>query len=291
MRKNFILVSGGAGYLGQNLIKQLIKLNKNVISIDIKEFPFKHHHLKKITLNMTNYNHLHTKLKNLNISFIFHFAAISNIEYSVLNPKKTLNNNIFSTYNLLKIGNEKKIKKFIFASSIYTNSTQGSFYRISKICCEEIIEEYQRLFGLKYIIVRYGSLFGDLNFTNTINNIISLGLKGKTIIREGSGREIRNYISIDDAVSLTIKLLEEKYNKSYYNIIGNEKINFKKIIKIIKEHIPNLKIKYTNKIYNHHYIKSPYNKRKRLFYNLTINKKNYFKNNIKNYIDFSDKYK
>ena len=85
--------------------------------------------------------------------------------------------------------------------------------------------KYQRLFGLKYIIVRYGSLFG-IEFYKYHFNIVSLGLKGKTIIR-GSG-ESRNYISIDDTVSLTIKLLEQKYNKSYYNIIGNEKINFKK---------------------------------------------------------------
>lgn len=285
MKKNYILITGGVGYLGQNLVKNLLSKNYNLINIDIKKNPLSHKNLINIELNMIDYDQLFEKLNKFNISYIFHFAAISNIDFSVNNPKETLNNNIFSTYNLLKIGKKKNIQKFIFASSIYTNSVQGSFYRISKICCEEIIEEFKRLYSVDYAIIRYGSLFGDLGFSNTINNIIKLGLKGEKIKREGHGDEIRNYISIDDAANLTIKLLNKNFNKNYYNIVGCEKINFKKLIEIIKEQIPNLDITYTKKINKHHYIRSPYNKRIRKFYDLTINKKNYLKNNIKSYIE------
>ena len=285
MKKNYILISGGVGYLGKNLIKHLINLKYDIINIDLKKNPFNHKNLINIKLNMTNYDQIYEKLKKYNISYIFHFAAISDIDFSVSNPKKTLNNNIFSTYNLLKIGKKKNIQKFIFASSIYTNSIQGSFYRISKICCEEIIEEFKRLHNFDYTIIRYGSLFGDLNFSNTINNIIKFGLSGKIINRDGFGDEIRNYISIDDAVKLTIKLLNKNQNRKYYNITGCEKINFKKIIQIIKKEIPNLNIIYSKTTNENHYIRSPYNKSERKFYDLTVNKKNYFETEIKTYIN------
>ena len=100
MKKNYILVSGGVGYLGQNLIRQLLNENHNVINIDLIKNPLKHKNLINIELNMIKYDYIYKKLKKYDISHIFHFAAISNIDFSVSNPKKTLNNNIFSTYIL-----------------------------------------------------------------------------------------------------------------------------------------------------------------------------------------------
>ena len=285
MKKKYIIVSGGSGYIGSNLVKYLLINGHNVISLDLKKNYYNHKNLKKFIIDLTNYNKLKKTIDTFQITHIFHFGSISDIEFSVINPKKTINTNIFSTYNLLKIANLKNIEKFIFASSIYTNSIQGSFYRISKITCEEIIEEYNRLYNLNFIIIRFGSLFGDLSFNNTINNILNFGFAGKLIKREGNGAEIRNYISIDDAVKLSSKLLNKKYKNKYYNIIGNEKINFKNIINIIKSFIPDLSIEYSNSVNPHHYIKSPYNKKRKKFQTLTVNKKNYFKNEIKRYID------
>ncbi len=285
MKKKYILVSGGSGYIGSNLIKHLIDLNYLVISLDYRKNQFSHKNLIKFKIDITSFDKISKALKSYKISYIFHLGAISDIEFSVLNPKKTLNNNIFSTYNLLKIGTQKKINRFIFASSIYTNSSQGSFYRISKICSEEIIEEYHRLNKLDFTIVRYGSLFGDINFQNTINNVIKSAINRKCVLRQGNGTELRNYISIDDAVALTAKLISKKLIKKYYNIVGNEKMVFKDIIKIIKKELPNLKIKYSNISNPHHYLKTPFNKKEKKYYNLTINKKNYLKNSLKLYVD------
>ena len=285
MKKKYIVVSGGSGYIGSNLVRYFLDNDYNVISLDLKKNLENHKNLKKFIIDLTNYDKLKKTLDFYQVTHIFHFGAISDIEFSVSNPKKTLNINIFSTYNLLKIAKLKNIEKFIFASSIYTNSIQGSFYRISKITCEEIIEEYNRLYNLNFIIIRFGSLFGDLSYNNTINNILNLGLSGKLIKREGDGTEIRKYISIDDAIRLSSKLINKKYNNKYYNIVGNEKINFKKIINIIKSFIPNLNVEYSNVFNPHHYIKNPNNKKKKIYRTLTINKKNYFKKEIKKYIN------
>lgn len=283
--KNFILVSGGSGYIGSNLIKNLLKKNYYVINIDIKKTSFSHKNLVKITIDLNNYNLIYKSLKKYSISHIYHFAATSDIDFSVDNPKKTLNNNIFPTYNLLKIAELKKTKRFFFASTIYTNSSQGSYYRISKYCSEEIINEFYKLHGINFTIIRFGSLFGDLKFKNTINNLITSGQTNKAYHRQGSGKEIRNYIDIEDACEISASMIKKKNIKKYYNIIGKEPYSFKQIFKILKEYIPNLDVKYSKIDNNHHYIKTPFDKNIIKVHNISINKKNYFINSIKKYID------
>ena len=94
---------------------------------------------------------------------------------------------------------------------------------------------------------------------------------------------MRNYIDIKDATELTVNLINKRIIKSYYNIYGKESLSFKQIIEIIKNDIPNLKVNYSMIKNTHHYIKSPFYKKKNHFYNLSVNKKNYFATEIKKY--------
>ena len=84
-----------------------------------------------------------------------------------------------------------------------------------------IIQKY----GINYSILRYGSIYGVGSETkNAIYNLIYQGIK--KIIREGTGNEIRNYINVVDASNLTYEILK-KYENSYLNIIGKNKIKVK----------------------------------------------------------------
>ena len=85
---------------------------------------------------------------------------IADIGESKKKPIDTIETNIIGTANLLEGARINKIKKFIFASSVYVFSKYGSFYGKSKQACELLIEEYQNEFNLDYIHVRYGSLYG-----------------------------------------------------------------------------------------------------------------------------------
>ena len=101
---------------------------------------------------------------------------------------------------------KNNIKRFMFASSIYVFSEQGGIYRTTKQSCELLIENYSKKYGLKYTNLRFGSLYGPrANKFNFINNIIYQALNKRTMIRNGDGKEIRNYINVIDAAKYTLE--------------------------------------------------------------------------------------
>ena len=70
---------------------------------------------------------------------------------------ETVRNNILGTVNILELSKKYKVKRIIYASSIYSISVQGGFYRCSKKAAEDYIEEYYKRYGLNFTILRYGS--------------------------------------------------------------------------------------------------------------------------------------
>ena len=100
-------------------------------------------------------------------------GASPDISFSETNPIETLQTNTIGTCNLIEAALKNKVKKIIFASTIYVNSDKGSFYRISKQACENIIFEYSRLYNLNYTILRFGTLWGPRsNENNAIYNFL-----------------------------------------------------------------------------------------------------------------------
>ena len=73
---------------------------------------------------------------------------------------ETAKSNILGTVNALEISRKHNVKRFVYASTIYANSSEGGFYRCSKQSAEHFVEEYQRTYGLDYTILRYGSVYG-----------------------------------------------------------------------------------------------------------------------------------
>lgn len=90
---------------------------------------------------------------------------------AVKNPLKTIESNIIGNFNILECCRDKNINRYVFASSAYAMNDRGSFYGISKLASEKIIEEYYKLYALKYSIIRYGSVYSDRNFNTIIYTI------------------------------------------------------------------------------------------------------------------------
>jgi len=255
IKKKSIIVTGSDGFLGRKLVEKL-KKNNTVYGIDIKS-----KFTKSINIDLTNKKKLLNSFKNKKIDYIFHFGGISDIDFSVKNPDKTLKINIFSLINILNLALEKKINTIVFASSIYTYSNQGSFYKISKLACEEILYEFNRLYNLDYKIIRYGTVFGhDPDHKNSISKMVQQSRTTRKIVREGNGNELRKFIHIDDAINLTIKTISKKYSKfHYFDITGKKNYSIKNIVNKIKNNVPGIDALFTNHKNFHHYFSSPHN--------------------------------
>lgn len=277
-----ILITGGCGLIGSNFVKKIIKNNYHIIIIDNLSSGYLEN-LKKINLFSKNKKKIQffkldlNKKKNIekifinnSIDYIFHFAAFSNVEMSINNPNKILQNNINSTKNLIYYSKKYKIKNFIFSSSasVYGNvnfykNIEENFstnpinpYGKSKLKCENIIKKNFKNTNLNYCIFRYFNVVGK-HLSNKIKKSKNLNLfekinfciKFKKIFEiHGSnlgtldGTPVRDYIHIDDVVSAHNICLNNKRNKFWnnvYNIGYNKGISVLDIIleckKIFKE--------------------------------------------------------
>ncbi len=230
---NKVIVFGGSGFLGSHICDQLTDLNYDVTIFDKKKSKYLKRKQKIFIGDISNYTQVKRAIKNMN--YILHFAAVSDIEESNLDPIKTIKYNILGTANILEaMRKNNKIKKIIYASSIYARSKEGGFYSTSKRSSESLIENYSEKFNISFSILRFGSLYGiRANFFNPINNFIKQAIKFKKIVRIGDGSDIRNYINVKDAAKICIKILESKKKNKHYNILGNKRMMVKKIIGII----------------------------------------------------------
>jgi len=258
-KKNKIIVFGGSGFLGSHLCDLLNEKKFEITIYDIRKNRFNKKIKKFIKGNITD----RKKISEIatKYDYIFNFAGISDIEQANLNPIETINQNFLGTVNILEsIKNHKNLKRFVFASSIYAISSQGEFYSSTKRSCENIIENYSKKYGIKFSILRYGSIYGTrTNSLNAIYDFILQGIKNNKITRKGIGNEIRNYINVRDAAKVTHEILAKKYENKYINIIGKQKIKVKKVIKIISDKLKIKKIIFKKKLkVKYHYSKNPY---------------------------------
>jgi len=254
------LVTGGLGFLGSHLADELIKQNHSVTILD-KVSPISKLNKKIKFIKADLLNKKKTELAVRNQDIIFHYGGLSGINESMVNPLKTTEYNIIGTIRLLDLCLKYKIKRFIFASTVYVNSEQGSFYKSSKRAAEDFIEEYKKKYNLEFTILRFGTVYGlRASKENSIDKIIDVALKKKKIIYKGNKKNIREYVNVKDAAKIALKTMNKKYANKYVQITGNKKTSVVKALKIVKKELGfNSKIVFQNKKEAGHYVNSPEN--------------------------------
>ena len=178
MIKNFILVTGGAGYLGSHTIIELILKGYDVISIDnfSNSNSLVFDYIKKITdynvLNLNidlSLNNLDNIFHDVNILAVIHFAAFKSVPDSLSSPEKYYNNNIKSLLNILNFCIKRSISNFIFSSScsVYGDITElpvnelstvgepKSPYAHTKLIGEKMLHFYANTYKLNAVSLRY----------------------------------------------------------------------------------------------------------------------------------------
>jgi len=260
--KNQAIVFGGAGFLGSQVSLKLVELNYDVTVFDIARPSDK-------ILDPRKYNLIQGDILNLESirqavagkSIIYNFAGAADLEGSIQNPLKYLNLNIIGNANILQAASEEKaVHRFVYASSAYALSDKGAFYGASKLASEKIIEIYQKTLGINYTILRYGSVYGPwASNSNRIYKFIKEAIDSGAITFSGDGSEIREYIHVDDAAELSVKILEESGKNKSFILTGSERLTYKELLAFIREIIdPNLEIKILGKDYSGHYSYTPY---------------------------------
>ena len=253
------IVFGGSGFLGQYIVQELLSRKYKVTIFD-RSYP-KNKYLKNLNFikgDIQNKEKVVNAIKGKSI--VYNFAGISDIGDAMINPIKTSKINLIGTLNILEGCKKYKIKRFIFASTIYVLSRQGGFYKASKQSSELFIEEYNKIHNLNYTILRYGSIYGKgADPRNGISKIIYSALKKKRIVYGGTKRAVRNFIHVKDAAIASVNILNNNYKNKSVLITGSKNIKIIKLIKIIKKIFKNNKKVYFKRTpLMGHYDKNPF---------------------------------
>ena len=226
--KNSILVTGGAGFVGSNVVNTLIATTDyRIIVLDDLSTGFESNMLKSNKLefikgSVTDQNLLKEVVPM--VHSIVHMAA-KNIIVSTKNPREDFEVNIGGTLNILLLAREHGIKRVVYTSSasVYgnprylpINEDDGvntlSPYSVSKLAGENYCQAFYESFGLSTICLRYSNVFGinqspQNPYCGVISKFIESIAKGETPQVHGDGEQTRDFTYVDDTVSATIAAL------------------------------------------------------------------------------------
>ena len=228
------LVTGGAGFIGSHLIDRLINEGFEVRVLD----NFSTGKLENINAHLGNPRfHLFKgdirkrgTLKEVikGADYVFHLAAVADIELSMRKPKLVNEVNVTGTLNLLEESLNSNVEKFIFTSScavygepIYTPIDENhptnplSPYGVSKLAAEHYCRVFYEAYGLKTVVLRLFNVYGPRQERSPYRGVIAEFLKrlkkGEAPIIFGSGEQTRDFIYVADVIEALMLTLKNKF--------------------------------------------------------------------------------
>ena len=270
-----ILVTGGSGFLGSHVADALSQTGHTVTIFDKKKSKWIKPDQKMYVGDILNSKDLGRVIRGADV--VYHFAALANLGQALKEPIGTVKSNILGTVLALELCKKYKVKRFIHASTIYVNSTEGGFYRSSKKAAEDYVCEYKKIYGLNYTILRFGSLYGQRSDdTNGVKKIVKNAIQTGAVSYYGNRKSVREYIHVSDAARACVDVLKNKYKNKSIALTGKKKIKvsifLKKLSKMLKI---SKKIEFQNKKYTGHYIFNPLDykpqKGKKFIFKSTVN--------------------
>ena len=269
-----ILVTGGAGFIGSAVIRHIIQnTNNQVLNIDKLTYAGNLESLKEVDQNeryhfdqidICDAETLTNAFENFKPDLIMHLAAESHVDRSIDGPAEFITTNIVGTYTLLEVSrkywlslNEEKKQAFRFhhistdevygdlegTTDLFTETTSyapSSPYSASKASSDHLVRAWQRTYGLPTIITNCSNNYGPYHFPEKLIPLVILNaLDAKPLPVYGNGRQIRDWLFVEDHARALYKVVTEGVVGETYNIGGhNEKQNIevvKTICKILDE--------------------------------------------------------
>lgn len=228
------LVIGGSGFIGSHVADALSQAGYEVTIYDAKQSPYLRDDQKFVRGSTLNREQVESAIAGQD--YVYNFAGIPHLDVGLKYPIETVEQNILAPVITLEAASRSGVKRYIYASSIYVYSAGGGFYRCSKQAAELYIEEYQRLAGLNYTILRYGTIYGPrADDHNSIRRYLRQALRERKITLNGTGEEVREYVHVRDAAQSSVHILSDEYQNEHVVITGHHPMRYRDLLTMIRE--------------------------------------------------------
>ena len=242
------VVTGGAGFIGSNLVDKLIDDGHEVIIFDNYSTGKKENINPKAKFFLVDISHQpsfeNKTMKDVmtGVDVVFHLAALARVQPSIENPIEYHNTNVNGTLNLLKACVDYDVKRFVFSSSssVYgdveekdlptsedANLNPMSPYAIHKLIGEQYCKLFSELYGLETVCLRYFNVYGERQpiegaYTLVMGVFAQQLLNGKPMTIRGDGEQRRDFTYVGDVVDANIRCMDYplELNGDVFNI-GN----------------------------------------------------------------------
>ena len=257
MKKN-ILVTGGLGFIGSNFISKIIKMNYNIVNVDCKSYASVDPDILKFNLfdnykfyeiNINNYDDINNIIKKYSFEKIIHFAAESHVDNSIEDSLIFAKTNILGTINILEsyknLESNKKLFLHVSTDEVFGSIETDRFseissykpnspYAASKASSDHFVRAYFETHNLPVIITNCTNNYGKYQHKEKfIPTIIKSLISSFKIPVYGNGKNIREWISVEDHVDALIFLINNgNIGESYCIGSGEELSNIELVNKL-----------------------------------------------------------
>jgi len=250
------IVTGGAGFIGSNLVIKLVSQNHTVIVLDnlssgrlsnLDEVK------KKIQFYKIDVSQKSKKLSRLfkNIDWVFHLAGIADIVPSIERPTDYFNTNVNGTLNILELSRHHKVKKFIYAASAscygipkkYPTNEKEKIkteypYALTKYIGEQIVLHWSKVYKIHCVSLRFFNAYGPKSRTTgaygaVFGIFLAQKLASKPLTIVGSGNQTRDFIHVFDLVDAIILSAKKGIAGEVYNIASGKEVSVNKVANLI----------------------------------------------------------
>jgi UDP-glucose 4-epimerase len=255
MKNKNIVVTGGAGFIGSNLTRNLANDNNVIVIDDLSSGKIKNiqdlineNKIEFIRGSITDLDLLQNSFKN--VDYVFHQAALASVPQSFDNPIKTNNINVSGTVNVFLASQNNNVKKVVWASScaVYGDSTDlplketGSTNPLSPYAATKLMGEFyanlfSKVYNLPIVSLRYFNVYGPRqnpygDYAAVIPIFITKVLEGKSITIYGDGKQTRDFIFVEDVIKANL-FFAENMETGVFNIGCGIQTNINEITEMI----------------------------------------------------------
>ena len=252
MKGSRSVVTGGAGFIGSNLVDHLVRIGHKVNVLDNfvsgKKINLAHHKKKDVKIIRVDIS----KSKNLDkyfkkVDYVFHLAGLAEIIPSIKNPKKYFNTNVLGTLKVVEAAKRAGVKKLIYAASSSCYGSPKNLptsekekidikhpYGLTKFLGEQLVLKYATNFNMPNISFRFFNVYGSRvnmsgQYSAVFGNFLKQKKNNKPLTIVGDGKQTRDFIHVDDLTNAFIKVAKSRLVNKIYNLGSGKEISINKI--------------------------------------------------------------